>query len=64
LENVPIILDPITYLNVAKSSYRINDIKMTFFTYYQRFNELRVAVETKKVADNDTILYEFLNGVN
>ncbi len=36
---------------------------MTFFTYYQRFNDLRVMVETKKMNDDESILYEFLNGL-
>ncbi len=64
LENVPIILDPITNLNVSKSSFKINEIKMTFFSYYQKFNEIRMKVESKMINDDETILYEFLNGVN
>ncbi len=30
IEQIPLILDPITYLNAGKSSFRIEDIKACF----------------------------------
>jgi hypothetical protein len=43
LDQIPLILDPITYLNLAKSSYRIEDVQQFFiktsnFIYRTLFN--------------------------
>jgi hypothetical protein len=55
VDTAPRILDPVTHFNVAKSSYRVNEIRKTFFTHSQRLNELRV-----QKADSESVLYEFL----
>jgi hypothetical protein len=60
-DTAPLILDPITDFNVAKSSYRINEIRNIFFDYYQKLNELKITYDAK--IDSDSILYEFLKGV-
>jgi DNA polymerase sigma len=48
LDAIPTILDPITYLNAGKSSYRTIDIKRSFSMAFDRLNELKTVFEKKQ----------------
>ena len=65
LELVPVIYDPITYLNVAKASFRIYDVKVLFVNVLESFHNSKMFFENKNKENNQNsnILYELLGCV-
>jgi hypothetical protein len=56
LEQIPLILDPITYLNVGKSSYRVDEIKQcmskTFNSIYSILFNYNMSINSQEKTTN------------
>lgn len=60
LECIPCIIDPNTKNNVAKSSFRIMDIKESFSVAYDKLSMMKIFYESSKEGEKN-ILNELLN---
>jgi hypothetical protein len=60
LDVIPTVLDPITYKNAAKSSYKIWDIRTMFLSYHDKLNEFKLLFEKKLTKNDMNIVYSLL----
>ena len=60
LESVPTILDPVTYNNAGKSSYKISNLKGEFNMGYEYLNEVKVMCEKNIIDSMENIVYLLL----
>jgi hypothetical protein len=56
LENVPTILDPITYLNAGKSSYKIIEICKLFSCIYENLNNFKMSIEGNLIKHDENVI--------
>lgn len=61
LDVIPTILDPITYKNAGKSSYRISDLKLLFNNTYDQANQIKLLIEKKQINANENIVNVLLS---
>ena len=59
LEVYPCILDPITYLNVAKNSFRINEIIDLFAKSFDFINQIKIKFDKNEIKEK--CLFSILN---
>ena len=60
---MPTILDPITYNNAGKSSYKISNIKQVFNYGYEYLNEIKSLCEKNKIDAAENIVYLLLSKI-
>ena len=56
-ETYPIIHDPLNYLNVAKNSYRINEVKEIFSNAFDLLRNSKFELNDSS-QNNDNLVYE------
>jgi hypothetical protein len=61
LDNVPTFLDPITYNNAGKSSYRIGEVKKLFNACYEELNEMKMQMDKKKIKVEENLIHALIS---
>ena len=57
---LPVIFDPLTYLNASKGSYRIDEIKSIFREAHDKLNYLKIQFERDETQAQGNIAYFLL----
>ena len=60
LDTYPIIHDPLNYLNVAKNSYRINEVREIFSNAYDFLQNRKIANWDYLCENKNNLIYELL----
>jgi len=53
-------LDPVTGLNVAKNSFRIEEVRESFAAAYDILNNLKILFDKKDLPNSSNVVYELL----
>lgn len=59
-DSSPIILDPLSYLNASKSSYRIDEVRECFAEALSRLTKLKLKYDKIDNNSNSNIIYDLL----
>lgn len=60
LENRPVIIDPVTGLNVAKNSFRIEEVRESFSQAYDYFNNNKILFDKKDLSMTTNVIMELM----
>lgn len=60
-DSIPCIIDPITGLNVAKSSFRIEEVRESFSQMYDFFSGLKLLHDKKDIHSDNLVIDCILN---
>ncbi len=60
LETFPVIIDPVTGLNVAKNSFRIEEVKEALSNAYDHINKHKILFDKKDLANSTNVVLNLL----
>ena len=60
LETIPVILDPLTRLNVAKNSFRIEEVREAFSTAYDFLNMKKISCDKKDLPQFCNVIFDLM----
>jgi len=60
LETIPIILDPVTGLNVAKNSFRIEEVRESLAAAYENLNSFKLSFDKKDLPSSKNVVFDLL----
>lgn len=60
LDNIPVILDPLTGLNVAKNSFRIEEVREAFSLAYDFLNMKKLSFDKKDLSPNCNVIFDLI----
>lgn len=60
LENIPVILDPVTGLNVAKNSFRIEEVRESLAAAYDILNNHKLLFDKKDLPNSTNVVFDLL----
>jgi hypothetical protein len=63
-EKCPVILDPLNYHNVSKSSFRIDEVKECFLKAYEYLIQIKYKYDRKDSDNNRNIIYDLILNKN
>jgi hypothetical protein len=60
LDNIPFIIDPVTGLNVAKNSFRIDEVRDSFSIAYDYLNQCKILFDKKDLPNTTNVVLELM----
>ncbi len=60
LETIPVIIDPVTGLNVAKNSFRIEEVRESFSQAYDFLNKYKILFDKKDLPNTTNVMLDLM----
>jgi len=64
IDYLPVILDPLTRKNVAKSSFRIEDVKESFTVAHTYLNEQKLKFDKNDLKHSNNLIFEMYKSLD